>query len=147
DRLEDTLLRLIFDEVFSDETVAYVARKVNEALARRADPPSVTRKRKEAELAKARTQLENIKAAILEGIRTPSTKEMLEAAERRVAELEADLLAPAAKSKIAVLPSLVEMYLNDLRGSLGRDTERARDLLVKLVGQITLRRDGNGLVA
>jgi len=45
---------------------------------------------------------------------------MLEAAERRVAELEATLQAPATKSKIAVLPSVVEMYLNDLKGSLGR---------------------------
>jgi len=55
--------------------------------------------------------------------------------------------APAVKSKIAVLPSLVELYLADLKGSLGRDTERARGLLAKLVGQITLKRDGDRLVA
>ncbi len=91
DRLEEVILHLIFNEVFSPDTVAYVSWKVNEALARRADPPSDYRKRKQAELAKARVQLENIKAAILEGIRTPSTKEMLEQAERRVAELEATL--------------------------------------------------------
>ncbi len=60
-------------------SVAYVSRKVNEALARRADPPNEARKRRESELAKARTQLENIKTAILEGIQTPSTREMLEA--------------------------------------------------------------------
>ncbi len=84
---------------------------------------------------------------VRQGIRTPSTKEMLEAAEQRVAELEAALQAPPVKSKIAVLPSVVEMYLNDLKGSLGRDTERARSLLAKLVGQITLRRDGDRLVA
>ena len=99
DRLEDTILRLIFDEVFYPETVAYVSRKVNEALARRANPPGATRKRKETELAKARIQLENVKAAILEGIRTQSTEEMLEAAEQRVAELEATLLGAACQQQ------------------------------------------------
>ncbi len=72
---------------------------------------------------------------------------MLEATERRVAELEAILKAPAVQSKVAVLPSLVEMYLNDLKGSLRRDTEGARGLQAKLVGQITLKRDGDRLVA
>jgi hypothetical protein len=72
---------------------------------------------------------------------------MLEAAQQRVAELEAALQVPPVKNKIAVLPSVVERYLNDLKGSLGRDTERARSLLAKLVGRITLRRDGDRLVA
>ncbi len=72
---------------------------------------------------------------------------MLETAERRVAELEAKLQAPAVEGKIAVLPSVVERYLKDLRGTLGRDTERSRTLLAKLVGHITLRRDGDKLVA
>ncbi len=61
--------------------------------------------------------------------RTPSTKEMLEQAERRVAELEAALqAAPAIKSKVFVLPAVVESYLKDLRGTLARDTERSRML-------------------
>jgi hypothetical protein len=78
---------------------------------------------------------------------TPSAKEMLETAERRVADLEAALQAPAVKSRVAVLPTVVETYLKDLKGSLGRDTERARSLLAKLIGQVTLRRDGDRLVA
>ncbi len=148
DRLEETLLRRVFDEVFSPETVAYVSRKVNEALARRTNPPGVVRKRLEAELAKTRTQLENIKAAILEGIRTPSTREMLETAERRVTELESALKTPASKrSNVTALPTVVERYLTDLRGSLGRNPEHARELLAKLLGPITLRRDGGKLVA
>ena len=72
---------------------------------------------------------------------------MLESAERRVVELEAPLQAPAVTNKIAVLPSLVELYLTDLKGSLGRDTERARSLLAKLIGQVTLRRNGQRLVS
>ncbi len=38
------------------------------------------------------------------------------------------------------------MYLEDLKGSLGRDTDRARSLLAKLIGRVTLRRKGQGLV-
>jgi len=37
--------------------------------------------------------------------------------------------------------------LSNCCGTLGRDTERARSLLAKLVGPITLRRDGHRLVA
>lgn len=55
-------LRRVFEEVFSPETVAYVSRKVNEALSRHANP-SDTRKRLEANLVNAQAQLENIKAA------------------------------------------------------------------------------------
>jgi hypothetical protein len=38
------------------------------------------------------------------------------------------------------------MYLEDLKGSLGRDTDRARSLLAKLIGRVTLRRKGQRLV-
>ena len=48
---------------------------------------------------------------------------------------------------MAILPSVVEGYLRDLRGSFGRDPERARGLLAKLLGPITLHRDGDRLMA
>jgi hypothetical protein len=148
DRLEEILLRLIYDEVFSPDTVAYVSRKVSEALARRALPRATARKNKEADLARARSELENVKTAIRQGILTPTTKVMLEEAETRVNDLESALRASAATRRdVVVLPSVVEGYLKDLRGSLGRDPERARELLAKLLGPITLRREGNKLVA
>src|SRR5579864_8776938 len=50
-------------------------------------------------------------------------------------------------AEVAVLPVVVETYLKDLKGSLGRDTERARSLVAKLIGQVTLRRDGSRVVA
>jgi hypothetical protein len=53
---------------------------------------------------RARIQLENVKAAILEGIRTPSIKEMLEAAERRVAELEAARQVPPSRARSLFCP-------------------------------------------
>lgn len=73
---------------------------------------------------------------------------MLKEAEKRVSELESVLKTSATKrGKVAVLPSVVEGYLKDLSGSLGHNPERARDLLAKLLGPITLRRDGDKLVA
>ncbi len=85
---------------------------MNEALTRRADPPGVDRKRREAELAKAERELENIKKAIRQGILTPTTRTMLEEAEKRVGEVESTLKASAAKrGEVAVLPSVVEGYL------------------------------------
>ncbi len=73
---------------------------------------------------------------------------MLEEAEKSVGELESTLKASATKrGDLTVLPSVVEGYLKDLRGSLGRNPERARELLAKLLGPITLRRDGDRLLA
>jgi predicted S18 family serine protease len=127
DRLEETLLRLVFDEVFSPSTVAHVAKRVQQALARRAGSPVAERKRIESELAKVQAEAENIKQAVKLGKATGTLLEMLEQAEQRATE--------------------VEGYLKDLRGSLNRDPERARDLLAKLLGPITLRREGGKLIA
>lgn len=153
-RLEEVILRMVFDEVFSPDTLAYVSRKVNEALARRGAPQKPTadgyaseRKRAAGQLSRARCELDNIKGAILLGVVTPTTKQMLEETERRIAELEAALRAPAAPHRVTILPSVVKEYLRDLKGTLGRDTERARTLLAKLIGHVTLRRDGERLVA
>jgi len=49
--------------------------------------------------------------------------------------LEIALQVPPVENTVAVLPSVVEMYLNDLMGALGRDTERTRSLLAKMIGQ------------
>lgn len=69
-------------EVFSPDTVAYLSKRVAEALTR-LDAPDATRHRLQAELDQAWTRLENIKTAILEGIRTPTTKAMLGVGEAR----------------------------------------------------------------
>ncbi len=125
-----------------------VATDFSPVIARRVTPPATARKRQVTELDKARTELENITNAIRQGVLTPTTKQMLEEAERRGAYLEAALKTPTVKhNALAILPSVVEGYLKDLRGSLGRNPERARELLVKLLGPITLRRDGDKLVA
>lgn len=148
DRLEEVLLQAIFAEVFSPDTVAYLARKVNEALERLAATPNRLSNRLQFELDQAQGELENIKTAIRRGIITDTTKTMLEEAERRVAELKgAFRVVPARSQKVTALPSTVEAYLKDLKGTLGRDTDRARGLLARLVGRIALRRMGDRLVA
>lgn len=80
DRIEEVLLEAIF--VFSPDTVAYLSKRVAEALTR-LDAPDATRHRLQAELDQAWTRLENVKTAILEGIRTPTTKAMLGVGEAR----------------------------------------------------------------
>ncbi len=148
DRLEEVLLRLIFDEVFSPQTVAYIAEKVNEALARRDGSHSEQRKRLESELAKVRAEAENIKSAVKLGKATAALLEMLEEAQQRTAELEASLKVFATKrDTVAVLPSVVQKYLGELRATLNHNAERARELLAQLLGPITLRPMGDKLIA
>lgn len=148
ERLEQALTRLLFEEVFSPRVVAYLTRKVDDALRRLTGAADNPRDRLTADLGRARAELENVKAAILQGIVTPTTRELLEGCERRVAELEATLRTPPPKPvKSVSLASVVAMYLSDLRRTMSTDVPYARTLLEKLVGKITLRRDGRDLVA
>lgn len=73
---------------------------------------------------------------------------MLEEAERRVAECEAAVTAARQMpTKIQPPSSSINRYLEDLRGALETDTDRARRLLAKMLGKVTLRRDGARLLA
>jgi site-specific DNA recombinase len=146
EKIEAKLLQVVFDEVFSPETVAYLTEKVNEALRLRAEPPDEARSRKQAELDQARRELENIQVAIRRGLDTKTTKAMLVDQERKIEELEAALQTAPASQPIVALPTTVERYLKDLRETLGNDTDRARTLLAKMVGTVILRRDGEKLV-
>lgn len=121
-------------------------RGVHEALASATIPADDLRKKREAELAQARKEQENIEAAIRQGIITPTTKRMLLETEARIAHLEAALRAEPNR-KVAFLPSAVEMCLRDLRGTLGTDPDYARGLLAKLIDSITLRKEGARLFA
>jgi hypothetical protein len=149
DRLSQCLvwsLRLVLEEVFSPETVAYLTEKVNRALVRKTMPPDALPKQKQAELDQARTELANIEKAILLGVVTATTKRMLEGAERRVAALEAGRRT-ASRPKVVDLSSVVTRYMTDLRATFGRDNDRARKALSKLVDQVVLRRHGDRLMA
>jgi hypothetical protein len=90
--------------------------------------------------------LDNIAAAIKKGIVTETTKTLLIEAEKRVADLEA-CLQSTVKPKVVLLPHIVDEYLKDLRNTLGRGPDRARQLLATRLGPIVLRREGNRVMA
>jgi hypothetical protein len=60
--------------------------------------------------------------------------------------LEVVLETGPASQTIVALSTIVEQYLRDLRDTLGNDTDRARVLLAKMVGTVTLRRQGEDLI-
>jgi hypothetical protein len=132
------------------EALPYLTKRVNEALTRLGAQGVSERRALEAELQNAKEELENIKTAIRRGVVTDTTREMLEEAERKVQTIRANM-GLAAEPKIAVsvrtLPSLVENYLRNLRSVLYRDTDRARLMLSRLVGDIVLRPEEDGVVA
>ncbi len=146
ERVEKAVLDAIFNEVCSPETIEYLHRKVNDAIAEMSAPASEIRKKRRAELAEWRRRLGNIKAAIADGIRTPSTLQMLEEAETRVSELEAALAAPQ-NGRVVALREIVIIYLAALKASLKTDMDAARALVARLVGPIAVKKVDGHLVA
>lgn len=96
---------------------------------------------------KAEKERENIKEAVRHGKATADLLEMLEEATQKIQRLRTELVAEPNKIAPRSIPGLVERYANDLRSVLGRDTERARAMLARLLGDIVLRPNGEGLVA
>lgn len=148
DRLEERLLKMIFGDVFTPDVVAYVTRQVERVIAELRAAPDERRQVVEAELARARTELAHIANAIRQGIVTPTTRTMLEQAERRIAELETDLRAlPLEPPALPPLKEAVEGYLQNLRETMATDVTAAREMLAQGIGTITLRPAGGQLVA
>jgi len=110
--------------------------------------PEETVRLRQGELARAWAELEHVKEAIRQGILTPTTKAMLEEAEHRVAERETALAAALeTPAKIQSPSASIGRYLEDLHGALETNTDRARRLLSKILGKVTLHRDGDRLAA
>ncbi len=154
--LERILLDVIQREILAPRNVAYLARRVETALARASTQDASARKALEARLREAEREAENIKDAVRHGKATRDLLEMLEEAGERVRRLRADLAAePKAKAIMRMLPGVVERYVRDLRAVLQDDRDgedrkdwgRGRQLLQRLLGEIILRPDKSGLVA
>ena len=62
---------MIFGNVFAPEVIAYVTRRVEQAIAELRAVPDERRQLLEAELARARKEVDNIAGAIRQGIVTP----------------------------------------------------------------------------
>ena len=147
DVVDDQVVRLVFDKVFSPDRLDYVIRQVNEALARLTSTGDAARHRWQRELDHAQKELENVATAIRSGVLTHTTRGLLENCERRVAECEAMLRGvDVAPQRLVALPALITRHLDELRDVLNEDTDRARDILERMVGTITLRPVGPRLV-
>lgn len=145
DTLEPTVMRLITDKLFSPEAIEYLTQRVKNLVTQ----PGTTRlDALRQDLARARQDLENIKSAIRQGLVTATTKAMLQEAEARVAHAEAAVREPDLRVPTAnAVPGLVRKYLDDLHGLIGREPDRARTILQKLVGEVTLQPTDEGLDA
>lgn len=65
----------------------------------------------------------------------------------RVATFEARLKDVSTVPRVSFsCPSVVESYLRQLKDTMNKNEERARDFLSKLIGPVTLRREGAHLV-
>lgn len=144
--LEERLLQAIEEQILSPANVAHLTRKVEEVLSRAAR--TSTRRQGDAELRKAERERDNVIDAVKRGKATDTLLRVLEETEERIRRLRAEMQTePKGKAAIRALPGLVERYARDLRSVLGRDVERARAMLARLLGEIVLRPDGQGLVA
>lgn len=88
------------------------------------------------------------RSRIRAGIGTPTTRKMLEGAERLVADRKAALRAlPTGRPILPPIEETVGSYLNDLRGTLTTDITAAPELLTRGIQTITVRPVGGQLVA
>lgn len=147
DKAESAIFRMVSEELFSPDVISYLTDRVNKAIARRTMSSDDLRKQRAVELNKARKELENVKKAILNGLDTGITKEMLLQCAQKVDTLEAELKVPLSRPKVVALSTTVMKHLADLRVTFGRDSDRARSTLRKLVSQVVLRRHGDRLMA
>lgn len=134
------------------EAIAYVTQRVNETLqaaARQRHAAQADRERFEGELHAALAELDNIWQAIQQGLLSNITREMLEEAEARVRDLRAQLEAPPTAGLFAptILPEVIRRHLETLHSALERDTDQARTILRRVLGDIVLRPSSEGLVA
>jgi hypothetical protein len=73
---------------------------------------------------------------------------MLEEAEGKVTRLEAAFHTTHSRAEsVADLPHRIGEYLGRLHGVMGKDPARARTILQKLIGEVTLKPNQEGLEA
>lgn len=145
---EQKIVDYVFGGLFTPARLGYLERAVDAALERALSQSTDTAAQREAALREARRELENIANAIRAGIFTPTTKSMLEDAERRVAAME-QAVGDARRQPAPVVSvrSVVERYVRNLRETLEANVDQARRLLAVAVDKIVLVREGRLLVA
>ncbi len=142
--LEGHIVRLVTDQMLAPAAVARFTRHFHEAMGRlRRSSPVDTSALHEAE-----AELKRIKTAIRSGgDDIPDLVQMLREAKERVESLQAQLRPTPPAADLRALPAVVERYLANLGALMRTDVARARELLRRFLGQITLQPQGNALMA
>ena len=145
--VETLLLESVKRDLFTDETIQLFKRETSRLLAERRRKPKDAEATR-ARLAKVRQEIDNLLAAIKEGVRTVTTKDELERLEAEHDKLSASLNADTHKlDKIGhILPRAVERFrdmVDNLESVTLSDVTRARAQLRRLIGEVPLYpRDG-----
>lgn len=149
--IEERLLHVIKEELFTPEALAYLTDRVQEEIKRLTEKiqDRSDRHTLEQELAEALREREYVKDAIRRGLIGDITQEMLEEVEARVRGLQGRLAArqPLEAVGASALPEVIQKKLQELDKVLGHDVDRARGLLRDLLGQIVIRPTSESLVA
>jgi len=146
--LEQKILTHVFSDLFAPHRLDYTERATAVALERMTHQSADTQAEREQALAAAPRELENTSSAIRQGILTPTTKAMLEDAERPVAALEQVVQdAKRRPAPVVSVRSVIERYLHDLNATLSTNMDEARRMLRLALDKIVLRQDGQHLVA
>jgi site-specific DNA recombinase len=138
-------------ELMKPERVKQFQAALNRQLGdahKRANSSAAERDRQLAELD---TEIDRMVAAVAEGLLSPALRTRLEAAEAERAQLRA-ATQPQSAGILSILPDALarnEKAIRELPATLGRDVDRARHVLKRLLGEIKFRAapEGDALVA
>jgi hypothetical protein len=137
--VESVLLKTIQFDLFSEQGFAIVQQEILRVLAERRRGRSSEVVAADARLRDAEQKIDNIKNAILQGIVTKTTREMLEQAEAERDRLSQSVRAGRTKADSVVdfLPNAVEKFKAKLEniGQLRQhEVDKARELLREVLG-------------
>ena len=132
---EQILLRGIKDDLLSEEAYRLFEHETRQLLKDMQPDPSAARRR----AAKTKSEVDNIMAAIRQGVITPTTKRALEDAENATRNAEAELQAILTFQPAQILPRAREIYRNMVaKLECIDDVTAAREAIRAIVGEIRL---------
>lgn len=147
--VEERLLHSIKDEILTEDSFQLFMEETKRLLAeleKDTDTQAV-----QQQIAQAEAERTNIMAAIKMGVLTKTTKDELEAAERRIEELQRAVLESKQLDPVAALPKAKARFtdsVQQLEETVHSHVHLARDLIRPFVGgKILLHRRGKHLEA
>jgi site-specific DNA recombinase len=148
-RFEQQLANAIEKHLLTPERMARfkkrVAERINDLQSARATDAAARGKA----LRDAETKVANLLNAIEAGILTSSTKSRLVEAEAARDALLVDAPVESGARLARLLPGAIERYramVAELPGMISRDPDRAREILLRMLGEVQLVRKAGGLV-